>query len=64
LEYLLEDIGKDAGLPKTCLFDSVAGLAPCKLPEHMEPEKSARKWHIKNPVARDPLKLRQLAGSE
>jgi len=66
LEYLLEDIGKDAGLPKHLSFDMCRWT--CALQDYLnnvEPEKIRQKLGISKIQWREiHLKLRQLAGSE
>jgi len=64
LEYLLEDIGKDAGLPKHLSFDMCRWT--CVLQDYLnnvEPEKIRQKLGISKIQWREiNLKLRQLAG--
>jgi integrase/recombinase XerD len=66
LEYLLEDIGKDAGLPKHLSFDMCRWT--CALQDYLnnvEPEKIRQKLGISKIQWREiHLKLRQLAGTE
>jgi integrase/recombinase XerD len=66
LEYLLEDIGKDAGLPKHLSFDMCRWT--CALQDYqnnIEPEKIRQKLGISKIQWREiHLKLRQLAGGE
>jgi site-specific recombinase XerD len=65
LEYLLEDIGKDAGLPKHLSFDMCRWT--CVLQDYLnnvEPEKIRQKLGISKIQWREiNLKLRQLAGN-
>jgi len=64
LEYLLEDIGRDAGLPKHLSFDMCRWT--CALQDYLnnvEPEKIRQKLGISKIQWREiHLKLRQLAG--
>jgi site-specific recombinase XerD len=64
LEYLLEDIGKEAGLPKHLSFDMCRWT--CAMQDHMnnvEPEKIRQKLGISKIQWREiNMKLRQLAG--
>ena len=65
LEYLLEDIGKEAGLPKHLSFDMCRWT--CALQDYLnnvEPEKIRQKLGISKIQWREiHLKLRQLAGT-
>jgi integrase/recombinase XerD len=65
LEYLLEDIGREAGLPKHLSFDMCRWT--CALQDHLnnvEPEKIRQKLGISKIQWREiNLKLRQLVGT-
>jgi integrase/recombinase XerD len=66
LEYLLEDIGRDAGLPKHLSFDMCRWTSALQDDlNNVDPEKIRQKLGISKIQWREiSMKLRQLAGRE